>query len=79
MRRFESRVCNIDRRGRRVRLVGGTASLAAAVGIGLSALALGSPLLGIAAALLTAGGLLAVYEARRGWCAARALGIPTPL
>lgn len=79
MRRLQSPVCNIDPRGRRVRLVAGTASLAAAVGVGLSALVLGNPVLGIAAALLTAGGVLAMYEARRGWCAARALGIPTPL
>jgi hypothetical protein len=79
MRRPGSPVCNIDRRGRRVRLMGGRASLAAAVGVGLSALALRNTLLGSVAVLLAAGGLLALYEARRGWCAARALGIPTPL
>jgi hypothetical protein len=50
-----------------------------AVPLALSALALGSWLLGSAAALLATGGLLGLYEARRGWCAARALGIPTPL
>jgi len=79
MRQLGSPVCNINPRGRRVRLMGGRVSLAAAVGVGLSALALGNPLLGIAAALLAAGGVLALYEARRGWCAARAVGIPTPL
>ncbi|MBM4419744.1 MAG: hypothetical protein FJ033_15775 [Chloroflexi bacterium] len=79
MRQLGSPVCNINPRGRRVRLMGGRVSLAAAVGVGMSALVLGNPLLGIAAALLAAGGVLALYEARRGWCAARAVGIPTPL
>lgn len=71
--------CNIDARGKRIRLLGGIVCLA--VGLALIALAfahvapfwaLAGPGLGCAA-----GGAFQVFEARAGWCALRAMGIKT--
>jgi hypothetical protein len=72
--------CNIDARGKRLRLIGGLVCLlpglalvvAAALGLG-PFWPLGGPGLG-----LLASGAFQVFEARAGWCAVRALGIKTP-
>ena len=73
--------CNIDARGKGVRLVGGTASLLTGVAIaglvGLGALEYASwwpPVAG-----LVAGGCLGIFEGRSGWCVVRAAGIWTPI
>ena len=62
---------NLDRKGRIFR---GVISLALLVG---AACTIGQTLwLGL---LLAAGGLFTLFEALRGWCAARACGIKTKL
>ena len=73
--------CNIDRKGRAVRLVSGI--ICAAVGIVLVVLALAAeggfwPLLGTGLGFFAAG-IFQIYESRKGWCALRALGVRTPL
>jgi hypothetical protein len=73
-----SPTCNIGQRGRRVRSLAGAAALAAALPLALAAAARGSPALGTAAGAFAAGGLLGIYQARRGRCMLRAAGIPTP-
>lgn len=72
--------CNIDKRGRRVRLVLGIAVLLA--GIALCVLVPASGLANwwyILAAVLLLAGAFAVFEARNGWCAVRAMGFRTPV
>jgi hypothetical protein len=71
--------CNLDARGKRIRLVGGLVSLF--IGVVLAALALTSVLAAwwawtLAVAALAVGALL-IYEARAGWCVLRAMGIKT--
>lgn len=76
--------CNIDARGRRVRLIAGLVTLLIAAVLLVSTLA--GPLvawLGWGAWVLTiataAGGAFAVYEGWAGWCAVRAMGWRTPV
>ena len=62
---------NIDRRGRLLRAgIGATLLIGAAFGFGVS--------IWLGVLLATAGGF-ALFEAKRGWCAARACGIKTRL
>ena len=77
-----ARECNIDARGKFVRLVGGTFSLA--FGLILATLLLLDILptnwLTIFSVIgLFFGGALGIYEGRSGWCVARAMGIWTPI
>ena len=77
-----ARECNIDARGKFLRLVGGSVSLA----MGLVAVTLMyteivpdnwftiSSTIG-----LFGGGALGIYEGWSGWCIARAMGIWTPI
>ncbi len=73
--------CNIDARGKAVRLLSGLASLAAGlVLLSLSAAGvLDGQLVVVAAGAAVLGGGFAIFEARAGWCALRAMGIKTPL
>jgi hypothetical protein len=73
--------CNIDARGKAVRLLSGLASLAAGlVLLSLSAAGvLDGQLVAVAAGAAVLGGGFAIFEARAGWCALRAMGIKTPL
>jgi hypothetical protein len=57
--------CNLEARGRRLRLITGIACGLAGVVFGLLA--------------LLAAGVFQVFEARKGWCIVRAMGIKTPL
>jgi len=69
--------CNIDAKGKAVRLVIGLFS--AAIGIVLLVLVGDDPLLagiGIGACV---GGAFAIFEGWSGWCAIRAMGFRTPL
>lgn len=73
--------CNIDQRGRIVRLVAGVA--VEGIGLGLVVLAALGVLtgtwpyvVGIAALL---GGALMTFEGLRGWCVLRAMGVKTPI
>ena len=73
--------CNIDSRGKAVRLVWGIINLvvgAIFVGLFFSGVLAGSWawIVGVAAIL---GGAFAVFEARAGWCAVRAMGFKTPV
>lgn len=73
--------CNIDARGKAVRLLSGLASLAAGLVL-LSLTAAGvldGQLVAVAAGAAVLGGGFAIFEARAGWCALRAMGIKTPL
>jgi hypothetical protein len=72
--------CNIDRKGKLVRLVYGVALVLAGIGL-MIGWAMGTGLFwrwAISSACL-AGGALAIFEARAGWCVVRAMGIKTPL
>lgn len=73
--------CNIDARGKAVRLLGGFVSLMGGLGLAIVAytgLVDGSYLWYGSAAML-AGGALGIFEGRSGWCVARAMGIWTPI
>lgn len=71
--------CNIDARGQKVRRVWGIINLLAAVALAAAALFWGPWWLWIIAAVCLAGGLFALYEARKKWCVVRAMGIKTPM
>ena len=72
--------CNIDARGKRLRLLIGLASVAVGVALLLLWALPARSLAGliVSAACLLAGGF-AIYEARAGWCALRAMGVRTPV
>ena len=73
--------CNIDRKGRLARLYTGIAAIVA--GIVLALLTLAGVIPGALGWLSVAGsifgGAFAIFEARKGWCIVRAVGIKTPL
>lgn len=77
--------CNIDDKGRRVRRTGGIVCcvagaalvavfLAARFGVLSAHYSYALPIVGLA---LLAGGVFQLYEARKGWCALRAMGVKT--
>ncbi len=71
--------CNIDRRGRMARVITG-----AVCDLGGAALIVWGALAGrwggiVAGILLSAAGGFMIFEGAVGWCAARALGIKTPM
>lgn len=67
--------CNIDSKGKAVRLVIGLASLTAGLLVLVFAGTEGAPL-GIGIGCL-AGGAFATFEGWSGWCAVRAMGFKT--
>ena len=73
--------CNLDSRGKAVRLVSG--AVVAAVGVVIAALALARVWSGwlawSGAGVLIAAGGFQIYEGWRGWCVLRAMGFRTPL
>ena len=71
--------CNIDEKGARARRTWGILNLG--VSIILAGLALWSAIwwLWIIVALLAAAGAFAIFEARKKWCALRAMGIKTSI
>ena len=73
--------CNIDARGKVVRLVGGIMTLCA--GLVLCALVLSGVLVSswwwLFVGLLAGVGPLGIFEGRAGWCVIRAMGFKTPL
>ena len=72
--------CNIDSRGKTARLIYGVVLLAAGVVMLLLwALPRGSVLSWVLTVLAILGGAFAVFEARAGWCAVRAMGFRTPI
>lgn len=68
--------CNIDNRGRRVRLAAGVVAIAAAAFVLI--LAPGGWFAWVVAVGLVLGGAFSIFEARKGWCAMRAMGLRTP-
>ena len=73
--------CNIDAKGRAVRLVWGGMLVLCSLLLGV--LAVVGVLVGwwvwALAGVLLVGGAFAVFEARKGWCLLRAMGIRTPM
>jgi hypothetical protein len=73
--------CNIDQRGRRVRMIWGVMLLVIAAGL-VAATALGWIAFGWGVGLSIAAaafGGFAIFESRRSWCALRAMGFRTPM
>ena len=69
--------CNIDPYGRTLRYrIGFTLLALGVLGAALAA-RVGSKVGLVLGGLLVAGGLFSLFEANRGWCAARALGFKT--
>lgn len=79
--RVEGMECNIDQKGRLARLYTGIAAIVFGIVVALLTF------IGVAPAMfgwLTVagsifGGAFAIFEARKGWCIVRAVGIKTPL
>jgi hypothetical protein len=70
--------CNIDAKGKLVRLIYGMLMLiAAALVIALWALPAGGWVSWTVSGVLLASGVFGIYEARAGWCAVRAMGFRT--
>ena len=72
--------CNIDPRGKVVRLIYGIVMIAlAAILLFAWAMPTGSPWGWAMTILCALGGAFAVFEARAGWCVMRAMGFKTPM
>ena len=72
--------CNIDSRGKLVRLVWGVLLIVGGIVAALLwALPVGSLWAWVLCALMILGGAFAVFEARAGWCVVRAMGWKTPI
>lgn len=72
--------CNIDSRGKVVRLIYGVVLIVIAIVLLFAwALPTGSLWAWVVTVLCSAGGAFAVFEARAGWCAVRAMGFKTPV
>ena len=72
--------CNIDAKGKRVRLIGGFMVLDIAIVLTFAVWMTWLPtwvLIPAVAALLS--GIFMMYEGWAGWCAVRAMGIKTPI
>ena len=72
--------CNIDARGRRVRLINGLVTLAIGLVLLIAwALRAGTaPAWVITAGTLVSGGFM-IFQAWAGWCLVRAMGFKTPV
>jgi len=71
--------CNIDARGKRLRLISGLVNCAAGVVLlVLARFGVGPGWLWVLGVLLLAAGAFQVFEARAGWCVLRAMGVKTP-
>ena len=72
--------CNIDSKGKLARLIWGIALVLIAIGLLIFWVI---PVGGVIPWLITVAvflaGAFAIFEARAGWCVARAMGIKTPM
>ena len=72
--------CNIDARGKAVRLRLGLMGVLSSLGLAASCLLISAPNLAwIVPAGAFIGGAFAIFEGRTGWCVVRALGFRTPI
>ncbi len=72
--------CNIDARGKAVRLRLGIIGVLSSLGLAAACLLISAPdLAWIVPAGAFIGGAFAIFEGRTGWCAVRALGFRTPI
>ena len=72
--------CNIDARGKAVRLRLGLMGLASSLGLAAGCLLISAPdLVWILPTGAFVGGAFAIFEGRTGWCVVRALGFRTPI
>jgi hypothetical protein len=75
-----SLTCNIDSRGKRARLIYGILMILLGAGLMIWwAWPQGEIWKWIVSGCCIAGGAFAVFEARAGWCAVRAMGFKTPM
>ena len=71
--------CNIDAKGKLIRLIYGVAFvLLGLVLLFAWALRGGGAVAWLVSVIALLGGALAIFESRKGWCAIRAMGIKTP-
>ena len=73
--------CNIDARGKAVRLFGGILSLLIGITIGVlyGMEILNSSYWYTISIFMIIGGCFGIFEGKSGWCVARAIGIRTPI
>lgn len=72
--------CNIDARGKFLRLVYGVILILVAIVLTIVwAIPTGSAWAWVVAIACLLGGAFAVFEARAGWCIVRAMGFKTPM
>jgi hypothetical protein len=71
--------CNIDQRGVKVRRVWGVMMFLVGGMLGMMSFWSGTWWLWAVAGLCVAAGIFAFWEARKKWCAVRAMGIKTPM
>ena len=72
--------CNIDARGKAVRLRLGLMGVLSSLGLAAACMLISAPdLAWIVPAGAFIGGAFAIFEGRTGWCVVRALGFKTPI
>jgi uncharacterized membrane protein HdeD (DUF308 family) len=72
--------CNIDAKGKRLRLINGSVTMVVGVVLLFAwALPTASALAWLITIACLIGGAFMIFEARAGWCAIRAMGFKTPL
>jgi hypothetical protein len=72
--------CNIDAKGKVVRLIYGAVFLAAGIALVLIwAIPGGTWAAWVVSVALCISGAFAIFEARAGWCVMRAMGFKTPM
>jgi hypothetical protein len=72
--------CNIDAKGKRVRLINGiVTTITGVVLLFVWALPSRSAIAWTLTIACVLGGAFMIFEARAGWCALRAMGIKTPM
>ena len=72
--------CNIDQKGRRVRMIGGiVCTIGGLVCLGVAMAGLAVIKMVCTGIALLISGAFQIYEARKGWCAIRAMGFKTPI
>ena len=72
--------CNIDSRGKAVRLRLGIMGVLSSLGLAAACLLISAPELAwVVPAGAFVGGAFAIFEGRTGWCVVRALGFRTPI